>query len=47
VTLNAALRGVMDEDGFTAIAERVGEQLRHELFSVTAWSTRQEAQGED
>jgi DNA-directed RNA polymerase len=34
VVLNATLRGVMDEEGFTSIAERVGEQLRHELFSV-------------
>jgi Autographiviridae RNA polymerase len=34
VALNAALRGVMEEEGFTAIAERTGEQLRHELFSV-------------
>lgn len=32
--LNAALRGVMEEEPFTPIAERLGEQLRHELFSA-------------
>jgi DNA-directed RNA polymerase len=31
--LNAALRGVMDEEHWTPICIRLGEQLRHELFS--------------
>jgi DNA-directed RNA polymerase len=34
VALNGVLRGVMEEEGFTTTAERVGEHLRHELFSV-------------
>lgn len=33
VTLNGALRGVMDEDGYTTICIRIGEQMRHELFA--------------
>jgi DNA-directed RNA polymerase len=31
--LNAALRGVMDEEHWTPICIRLGEQLRHELFA--------------
>jgi DNA-directed RNA polymerase, mitochondrial len=34
VALNCALRGVIEEEGYTAICERTGEMLRHELFSV-------------
>ncbi|MBR1173934.1 hypothetical protein JQ617_08215 [Bradyrhizobium sp. KB893862 SZCCT0404] len=33
VALNCALRGVIEEENYTAICERTGEMLRHELFS--------------
>ncbi len=34
VALNCALRGVVDEEDYTAICEKAGEYLKHELFSV-------------
>jgi DNA-directed RNA polymerase len=33
VALNCALRGVIEEDNWTAICERAGDMLRNELFS--------------
>jgi DNA-directed RNA polymerase len=45
--LNAALRGVMDEENWTPICIRLGEQLRHELFSFDLDKHDKDLKGKD